>query len=255
MKPIKLFIAVFLLLLFSLFAWPISTSLTYPSADGVMIHADYYTISPYQENRPLIILFHQAGWSRGEYLETAPVLNGLGFHCLSVDLRSGSEVNKVNNETALAARKAGKKTNYTDAWVDLEASVSFAKTELKPKVIILLGSSYSASLVLRYAGQNPGQLDAVVAFSPGEYFSREGKEKDWIGSAAKGIRIPVWFTSAGDEQHLWKTIYDVIPGTTKSFFLPHSNGQHGSRALWSRFPESVEYWNALKKFLLKWVSG
>ncbi len=243
-------IAVGLILFFlSTGIWAIQTSVSFPSTDGILIRADYYTIIPYKENRPLIILFHQAGWSRGEYLETAPVLNEMGFHCLAVDLRSGSEVNDTINETAQEAKKAGKKTNYSDAWVDLEASVAFARTELKPSRLILWGSSYSASLALRFAGLNPRLVDAVIAFSPGEYFSREAKEKDWIGSAAKGIRVPVWITSAGDEQHMWKPIYDGIPAGHKFFFLPQSTGQHGSRALWSRYPGSQDYWKELRVFL------
>jgi len=225
------------------------TSVLFPGADGIMIRADYHTISPYQENRPLIILFHQAGWSRGEYLETAPKLNEMGYHCLAVDLRSGNAVNGVINETAAEARKAGKNTNYTDAWGDLETAVAYAVEELKSENLILLGSSYSASLVLRFAGLNPDGVRAVIAFSPGEYFSREGKERNWIRSAAKDIRIPVWFTSAGDEHHLWKEIYEAVPAVSKSFFLPKGNGQHGSRALWSKYPDSTDYWEALRRFL------
>lgn len=241
-------------LLFLPLCWPTSvvamrTRLLFPSADGLMIHADYYTISPYRENRPLIILFHQAGWSRGEYRETAPKLNDLGYHCLAVDLRSGNAVNGVRNETAAEARKTKKKTGYLDAWPDLEATVAYAKAELKPGRIILLGSSYSASLILRYAASKPGAVSGLIAFSPGEYFSREGKERNWIGSAAKTVRIPVWITSAGDELHLWKGIYDAVPSAAKSFFLPKGRGRHGSRALWSDHPDSAEYWAAMSRFL------
>lgn len=242
-----------LILLTSPHLWSIRTGLTFPSADGILITADYYTISPYREHRPLIVLFHQAGWSRGEYLETAPLLNEMGFHCLAVDLRSGLEVNGVVNETAALARKAGKRTGYADAWVDIEAAVTFAREELKPEKLILWGSSYSASLVLRYAGMKDSQVHAVVAFSPGEYFSREGKEKEWVRLGVKDLRVPVFISSAGDEQHLWKGIYDAIPGNAKVYYLPKSTAQHGSRALWKQVPESAEYWKALRRFLGRMV--
>lgn len=230
-------------------AWSMVTPVSFPASDGISIRADYYTISRHQQNRPLILLFHQAGWSRGEFVETAPLFNELGYHCLAVDLRSGQEVNGVINETATQARKAGKKTGYCDAYADLEAAIAFARSELRPSRLLLLGSSYSAALILRYAGLNSGHADALIAFSPGEYFSREGKERDWIRSVAKEIRIPVWITSAGDERQLWAEIFAAIPAAKKASFLPKGKGRHGASALWKQCPDSPDYWRALGQFL------
>jgi len=58
------------------------------SDDDIKIITDSYIISE-DPKTPVIVLFHQAGWSRGEYLEIAPKLNHLGFNCVAVDLRSG----------------------------------------------------------------------------------------------------------------------------------------------------------------------
>jgi hypothetical protein len=60
---------------------------SFKSSDGLEITADkYFTDS---ESAPLILLFHQAGWSRGEYNESAPKLNKLGFNCIAFAQRSG----------------------------------------------------------------------------------------------------------------------------------------------------------------------
>ena len=48
--------------------------ITFPSADGLVITADLYLQNRNKEV-PFVVLFHQAGWSRGEYLEIAPKLN------------------------------------------------------------------------------------------------------------------------------------------------------------------------------------
>gem|GEM_PF-5977157 len=64
-----------------------SQSISFKSADGILITADSYV--PHTTTSPLILLFHQAGSSRGEYNEIAPRLNELGFNCIAVDLRSG----------------------------------------------------------------------------------------------------------------------------------------------------------------------
>lgn len=75
MKPI--FLACCFLILASSFA-AAKEMLTFPSKDGLQITAGAY-IGETEKNLSLIVLFHQAGWSRGEYLGIASKLNKLGF--------------------------------------------------------------------------------------------------------------------------------------------------------------------------------
>ena len=181
-----------------------------PTADGLTITADLYAAHE-DKNTPFIVLCHQAGWSRGEYRETAPKLNALGFNCLAIDQRSGKTVNGVDNETVAKARVAKKGTDFPDAEQDIITAIKWAKENQADGKLILWGSSYSAALVLRIAGEHPDLIDGVMAFSPGEYFTRFGKSDDWIASSAKKISVPVFITSAKREQKAWKAIYDSIP--------------------------------------------
>ncbi|UXP31534.1 lysophospholipase [Reichenbachiella agarivorans] len=144
----------------------------FKAADGVEIVADLHLSHP--KSAPIIVFFHQAGWSRGEYLEIAPTLNRLGYNCLAVDLRSGNLVNGIRNETNQNARAMMRETKYSDAYQDIEAAATYAQTQTTNKVIIW-GSSYSAALVLKYAGDYPSAVQAVLAFSPGEYFQITGQ--------------------------------------------------------------------------------
>ncbi|MEL6558568.1 MAG: alpha/beta fold hydrolase [Bacteroidota bacterium] len=217
-------------------------TIEFPSEDGLVITADYY---PSEGSSKLILLFHQAGWSRGEYKEIAPKLNQLGYNCLAVDQRSGGQVNGITNETNKRAKADGKETNYSDAFQDIVATVAYAKKQYKPSQLIIWGSSYSSALVLKYAGDYPDQADAVLSFSPGEYFGK----KDFISSSASNIRIPSFITSAASEKNSWWNIHEVIKGDQKVYFLPDTKGNHGSRALWEKFEDSDAYWNAMKKFL------
>ena len=57
---------------------------TFPSKDGITITADLYEID---SASPVILLCHQAGYSRGEYIESAKRLNKFGFNCLAIDQR------------------------------------------------------------------------------------------------------------------------------------------------------------------------
>jgi len=238
----------FFLTLISSFTVAKESTLSFPSKDGLQITVDTYITSI--DKRPLIVLFHQAGWSRGEYLEIAPKLNKLGFNALAVDLRSGGKVNGVLNQTAKRALKAGKGTTYLNALQDVEASLLFARKLVGNKTkVIAWGSSYSAALVLKVAGEKPDLANAVLAFSPGEYFKKSGKSADWIQQSAKLYTRPVFITSAKAEKKRWKPIFDAIKSKKKSSFVPKTKGNHGSRALWKRYDDSDDYWLAVSKFL------
>lgn len=225
------------------------TRVTFKSRDGLDIAADYYNMNG--DSARLILLFHQAGWSRGEYLEIAPKLNARGFNCLAVDLRSGNTVNNTPNITYQNARQSMRQTNYLDAYQDIVASVSYAQEKLGADSIILWGSSYSSSLVLQYAGEQSEEIIAALAFSPGEYFKNFGKPADYIATAANNINVPVFITSARSEQNSWSGIYEAINHAGKMSFTPQTSGNHGSRALWQQFPDHKEYWAAVDSFLDK----
>lgn len=218
----------------------------FSSRDGIRITADYYRI--HADTVPLIILFHQAGWSRGEYIEIAPRLNQLGFNCLAVDLRSGKTVNNIDNETFLEAKKKMKETNYLAAEPDIIAAVDYGLNIAEGK-IFLWGSSYSASLVLKTATQYQDQLQAVLAFSPGEYFRSFGRPSNFISASVSELRIAAFLTCANREREKCEIIYDSIPSTSKVFFVPETSGNHGSSALWNIHFDSKAYWKAVDSFL------
>jgi dienelactone hydrolase len=222
-------------------------TIRFAAEDGLTITADLYRID--DDTAPFIVLFHQAGSSRGEYREIAPRLNALGFHCMAVDLRAGNTMRDVPNETARQARAARRPTTYLDALPDMRAALRHARSQLARGTLIAWGSSYSAALVLRLAADNPELVDAALAFSPGEYFGRLGKPGAWIREAAGRIRQPVFITSARDERRAWAAIFDAIPAPSKTSYLPTTRGNHGARALWKRFADSPGYWTAVSAFL------
>ncbi|MEQ9425847.1 MAG: alpha/beta hydrolase [Cyclobacteriaceae bacterium] len=218
---------------------------SFPAMDGLEVTADLYITNA--ESAPLIVLFHQAGWSRGEYREIAPKLNQMGFNCIAVDQRSGKEVNGVANQTFMAAESNGINTTFIAAINDIEAGINFAKNVYSAKSIIIWGSSYSSSLVLKYAGDNPNSVDGVLAFSPGEYFKE--KPVDFVQTSAAKIEIPVFITSSKAERSSWEDIFEAIPTDNKTSYIPRSAGHHGSRALWEANKGNEGYWKAATKFL------
>lgn len=220
------------------------------SEDGIRIIAETYIINE-DPKTPVIVLYHQAGWSRGEYLEIAPKLNQLGFNCIAVDLRSGESINDIPNLTTKHALEAKKQIRYIDALPDIVSSLDFINTHFPDADIIAWGSSYSAALVLHAAGEYPNLIDGVLSFAPGEYFSKQGKSKTWVKKSAEKIDVPVFITSARNEKNNWSGIYNAIKTDKKSSFLPETKGNHGSRALWEQFSDSDMYWKAVTTFLEK----
>jgi dienelactone hydrolase len=214
----------------------------FPAGDGVTITADVYAPNP--PSAPFIVLFHQAGYSRGEYRTIAPRLNKLGFNAMAVDARSGEHVHGVGNETAASACELGKPTKYVDAIPDLEAAVVQARTMAQGKLIIW-GSSYSSSLVLVLG--NELKADAVLSFSPGEYFEDQGKPKTWVADHAKSLAMPVFITSAKAEAGEVAPIAAGIANVTT--FVPQTAGHHGSSTLLPEQSDSEAYWTAVAAFL------
>jgi alpha-beta hydrolase superfamily lysophospholipase len=243
----------FMLLLISVLLSPLLKAqdgerlIKFQSEDGVLVTADLYLTHP--KTAPFIVLFHQANWSRGEYNEIAPELNTLGYNCLAVDLRSGGAVNNVTNQTKLNATKAMKSTQYVDALADMRAAINYVRKNFASGKLIIWGSSYSSALSLKLAADMDETVDAVIAFSPGEYFVSQGKPRDYITSEAVNIKQHTFITSAKSEKGNWWGIYVSIASDNKSYYLPETVGNHGSKALWSQYSDSGDYWKALKSFL------
>ncbi len=215
----------------------------FKSLDSITITADLYFNQ--LKDAPLLILFHQARFSRGEYRSIAPKLNNLGYNCLAIDQRSGKGIHNVINQTHKEAVSKGLPTNYLDALPDLEAAISYAEHILQSERIIIWGSSYSSALIFYLAQKYPTHIVGALSFSPGEYFSIKDKS---IAYYAHRISCPVFITSAKDEHGNWRAIYDTIP-SKKYFFLPKDKGKHGSKALWSDNDSNPEYWQAVIQFL------
>ncbi len=219
-------------------------TLSITSTDDIELKAEFYNSDC--DEKPLILLFHQAGYSRGEYREIGPKLNELGFCALAIDQRSGSKVNGIKNDAVEQAKKKGLKTDYVSAFADLEATLDYVlEKQLAPNGVILLGSSYSSSLIFVLASEHPEHVKGLAAFSPGEYFKYDGRQ---ISDFAKKVKCPVFITSAGNEKKNWEDIYDNV-NSKKQFYLPETKGYHGAKALWSTNEGNEKYWEALKVFL------
>ena len=214
--------------------------LTFPSKDGLMITADWYPVS---SSLPVILLCHQNRFSRGEYNETALRLNKFGFNCLALDQRVGDEVNGIINETAIEAKKKNLTPTFVDAEQDIVAALDYL-FEKYQRPITILGSSYSASLALKIAAENPN-VASIIVFSPGEYFD----DKKYISNHIQALTKPIFATSSREEADGVTELLKDINSRIKIQYIPASKGDHGSKVLWPDSQYNQEYWIALMSFL------
>lgn len=219
----------------------------FPAADGLEVTADFY---PAARDDIVIVAFHQAGSSRGEYRDTAQRLTSRGIPVLAVDQRSGGRFLTIENETNRRAIDQGLGQNYLDALPDMRAALAYARERTGARFVIALGSSYSASLSIVLAGTDSELVDAVIAFSPGEYF--QGRQS--VAAEAARVEQPILITSAASEIDQWKEIFDTLPREDrKDAFRPSTGrGAHGASALISRRSDIADdYWDWVDYFLDK----
>lgn len=214
---------------------------TIKAADGVVVYGDLYEGTG-GKGGPMILLFHQAGSSAAEYEPIAPRLVTEGFSCLAIDQRSGGDMygrNRTVVENHFDAPQL-----YDAAYADMVAALDWA-VQKGYGPIVVCGSSYSASLCFRLAAERK-EVAAVVAFSPGEYFSEDGIVADW----ASRVKVPVFVASSPGEVEKASSIFERITARGSAQFVP-DQGVHGASMLRKdKNPSGAEeVWRALLSFL------
>jgi len=211
----------------------------FKAADGLPVTADLYQS---KISNPYIILFHQEQSSRGEFDSIASRFIKMNYNCMAVDLRSGDDLGFVKKETAMRAREGGYAISLSDAILDMEAAVEYL-IQSGVKNISLFGSASSATLAL-IAGRNNGNVKAVVAFSPGDYFAPENELKNILANYPKPV-----FVATTTEEFVYLLEIKDFSGSDKILFKPESGeGMRGTRALLKDNLSRDEYWLSLLIF-------
>jgi dienelactone hydrolase len=218
--------------------------ITFTAADHLTVTADLYRVD---KNSPHIILFHGENESRGEYRDIAPKLQKLGFNCLAVDLRYGKESNYIRNETSELARQKDFPSTMSDCEKDMVASIDYISKTSHNQCIILIGSTFSASLAMKIANQDK-KIAAVAAFSPGEYFGPTISVREWLS----GFNTLLFVATTQHEYPFVTNLLENIPQSFITRFQPSfGNGAQGIAALHDINPTSNECWMSLMVFLKK----
>lgn len=224
-------------------------AVAFQAQDGVLVHADLYA-SKKGFDGPVMVLFHQAGANAAEYETIAPRLLRLGATVVAVDQRSGGRMFGKNNRTV--AGLMGRTADFNEAFADLQAAVEWVAAQGQPTSVVVWGSSYSAASVFRLASLRP-DVDAVLAFSPGEFLGSEHN----VGGYAALVKVPTYVTAGeGGEVLEARVIFDAVASAQKTFHRPEA-GVHGASTLRAdRNPSgAAQNWVSVQAFLLRHVKG
>jgi pimeloyl-ACP methyl ester carboxylesterase len=211
-----------------------------PTKDSLVVFGDIYEM---YDSTLKLLFCHQAGQSKGEYLYHAIIFSQMGFNGMAIDLRSGGTVNNIPNQTALMAIQKDLPNEYRDAYWDIEAAIDYMYACNGNLPIILVGSSYSASLCLLLAKNNP-KVKAVIAFSPGEYL-----EGIHVSDELVGLDKPIFVTSSKMEIPQTVKLLSGVDSTLITHYKPKVEGVHGSAVLNKLTYGYKDYWEAVFNFL------
>jgi hypothetical protein len=215
-------------------------TVTFYSADSLLITADEYIVS---EDLPYVVLFHEQGSSRGEFKTIATRVCKMDYNCLAVDIRNGGTRGFVPNETVKECREQRCQTGREDIEKDMKAAIRYAffKSDLP---VVLFGSGANASLSLKLAVESEF-VKGVVALSPGEYFLPDMSIHDTISNLKK----PVFITSSLSEfPYMEQLVLDVDEQYVTLFKPDLGEGGRGTASLTSKNEHNSEYWLALLLF-------
>jgi dienelactone hydrolase len=232
-------------------------TITRKTRDGITLTADHVRPPLSKEGEgvapwAILVGLHMARSSRGEYRGIAEELSKEGLEVLAVDLRSGAKRYMRTNESAKDFEaQQGRPATFEEAYDDVLVAIAWARELAPGKPVLLCGSSYSASLAMLVAAREPNAVDAVLAFSPGEYF------RVWrVGEEAEKITVPVYVTSGTDakEHGFARMVSEHVKPELLTQWLPPKDveGMHRVTILAVNESKSREaHWIKLRGFLAK----
>jgi dienelactone hydrolase len=138
------------------------------TTDNVGIVGTYYPAR--QTPAPAVLLIHSVERDRNTWASFAATLQKNGMAALAIDLRGYGESTRKLTPDGPVTLDVRNFTggDYRDMLLDVETAVDWlqAQPEIDGKHIALIGESFGANIVLRYAAIN-GDIAAVAALSPG----------------------------------------------------------------------------------------
>lgn len=214
------------------------TKVKFNTPDGRIVVGNLYEVG---QEKPIILLGHQAGTNKYEYADIAPKLNAMGYNALAIDLSGEGTFAGHNNETLDKGSDVGNDRQIIQKRTgqELNTAVDYLHEKYKRNVIVW-GSSLSANFAILVAAKNK-HTKAAISFSG---------LANQLANVLPQIEKPLFLTGSKEEApRLQQLLSENASQSNIVVFIPKSKGGHGSRVLWNGQPYAEEYWSAVKSFL------
>lgn len=212
---------------------------------GVLLVGDHYRAA--QPAAPTVVLFHQAGGdARGELAPIARRLQAEGFEVFAWDVRGGGDRFGETNRT-VAGLDAPFDGGYCDAYPDLEAALRASWRAGSGGPMTVVGSSYSAALVVRLAAEEGALLAGAAAFSPASSRMDDCAVETWLPEVGD-VPLLAFRPTAELEVESVAAQRDLLTGAGVEVFV--ADGSHGASLLVPERSDGAERaWERFRAFL------
>jgi pimeloyl-ACP methyl ester carboxylesterase len=203
---------------------------SFDTSDGFLLKGDYY---PGRPGGPVVLLLHQLGSTRADYISLAKLLQAKGMNALAYDARGhGESVMKGGVKTSWDGFS---RRDFLDMTKDIEAAERFLKEKKGAgnTPVGIVGSSIQSSTGLIYAVSHP-EVRALVLLSPGRGYH----DIDTLGPMKEYGRRPVFIVAGEDDLYSFESAneLDKAAAGDKKLEVYINNAGHGAK-MFPRTPE------------------
>jgi pimeloyl-ACP methyl ester carboxylesterase len=186
--------------------------ITFTTADGVQIVADYYAPRTTVESGvPVVIMLHQYPSTRSSWRPLAARFHEAGYAVLAPDLRGHGESVEPKSMGLERGRTTRDPRHYRAAWQDVLAAYDWLKgrKEVDRSRFALIGSSIGSSIALDYAARDRS-VDVVVCLSPGPNYMGVDSRRDIVNVGKR----PILLVAPGNEREQCEALGRLAAGAT-----------------------------------------
>ena len=182
----------------------------FTTEDGLTLTAVHYA----NEGKPSVVLLPMLGRNNDTWAVFAVELQNNGFDVLAIDPRGHGE-------------SQGDLASFTEAdFNKMVLDVAAARAFLNKSKIFIIGASIGANNALKYASQNPANVEAIVLLSPGLNY----RGVDVSQAVFKG---PVLIAASSEDSYSFDSCKRIAEKNNAQF-LQYAGLGHGTAMLSSK---------------------
>jgi alpha-beta hydrolase superfamily lysophospholipase len=217
-------------------------TVSFTTVDGIIMIGDYH--APANPRKPVVVMLHGLGSSRGEWVSFEKELAAAGFGYFAYDARGHGESTRSKTGTTVNYKyfgPPGPGSPWQAMVGDLDRAVRFLERSkgLKESSLVISGASVGANIALVWASEHPSS-PAVLLLSPGIEYA--GIETSVPVTRFSNRRIA--FAASTNDQYAYQSsrmLFGSIASNPRAAFFTGAAG-HGVQMFDGKFEKDLVQW-------------